>query len=45
MRGSSVIVLNECVLDFSDYNIESTKIVINAIDDTLRGYSQFALAC
>lgn len=45
MRGSSVIVLNECVLDFSDYNIESTKIVINAIDDALRGCSQFALAC
>lgn len=45
MRGSSVIVLNECILDFSNYNIESTKIVINAIDEALRGCSQFALAC
>jgi len=45
LKGSSVIMIDDAILDFTTFNIESVKIVIRAIDEAIRGYSQLALAC
>lgn len=45
LKGSSTVIMDDCILDFSNYNEKSVKVVLNAIDDALRGCLQLALAC